>query len=34
VLLHDAQDQTAAALPLMLQRLKEQGYRVVHLQWP
>jgi peptidoglycan-N-acetylglucosamine deacetylase len=33
VLLHDAQDQTAAALPLMLQRLKQQGYRVVHLHW-
>jgi peptidoglycan/xylan/chitin deacetylase (PgdA/CDA1 family) len=33
VLLHDAQDQTAAALPLMLQRLKEQAYRVVHLRW-
>ncbi|WP_439389808.1 polysaccharide deacetylase family protein [Ideonella sp. YS5] len=33
VLLHDAQDQTAAALPLMLKALKDRGYRVVHLQW-
>jgi len=34
VLLHDAQEQTAAALPLMLRRLKDEGWRVVHLQWP
>ena len=34
VLLHDAQDQTAAALPMILQRLQAQGWRVVHLQWP
>jgi peptidoglycan-N-acetylglucosamine deacetylase len=33
VLLHDAENQTAAALPLMLQALKDRGYRVVHLQW-
>lgn len=33
VLLHDAQSQTAAALPLLLRRLKEDGWRVVHLQW-
>jgi peptidoglycan-N-acetylglucosamine deacetylase len=33
VLLHDAQDQTAAALPALLQALKDHGYRVVHLQW-
>ena len=33
VLLHDAQDQTAAALPTMLQALKDNGYRVVHLAW-
>jgi peptidoglycan/xylan/chitin deacetylase (PgdA/CDA1 family) len=33
VLLHDAQDQTAAALPAMLKALKDKGYRVVHLQW-
>lgn len=33
VLLHDAQDQTAAALPLLLRRLKDDGWRVVHLQW-
>ena len=33
VLLHDAERQTAAALPLMLRRLKEDGWRVVHLQW-
>jgi peptidoglycan/xylan/chitin deacetylase (PgdA/CDA1 family) len=34
VLLHDAQDQTAEALPLMLRTLKAQGWRVVHLRWP
>lgn len=33
VLLHDAQEQTAAALPLMLRRLKDDGWRVVRLQW-
>ena len=33
ILLHDAQPQTAAALPLMLQTLKDKGYRVVHLEW-
>jgi peptidoglycan/xylan/chitin deacetylase (PgdA/CDA1 family) len=34
VLLHDAQLQTAEALPLMLRVLRRQGWRVVHLQWP
>lgn len=34
VLLHDVQDQTAAALPLMLRRLKQEGWKLVHLQWP
>lgn len=34
VLLHDVQDQTAAALPLMLRRLKQDGWKLVHLQWP
>lgn len=33
VLLHDAQDRTAAALPQMLRALKTNGYRVVHLEW-
>jgi peptidoglycan-N-acetylglucosamine deacetylase len=33
VLLHDAQDQTATALPLLLQALKSNGYSVVHLRW-
>ena len=33
VLLHDGQDQTAAALPFLLQALKAKGYRVVHLRW-
>jgi len=33
VLLHDAQDQTAAALPRLLRTLKASGYRVVHLEW-
>ncbi len=33
ILLHDAQDQTARALPTMLAALKAQGLRVVHLRW-
>lgn len=33
VLLHDAQDQTARALPFLLQVLKGKGYRVVHVRW-
>ena len=33
ILLHDAQDQTARALPHLLQALKAAGYRVVHLRW-
>ncbi|MFG6433760.1 polysaccharide deacetylase family protein [Roseateles sp. LYH14W] len=33
VLLHDAQDQTARAMPFLLQALKGKGYRVVHLRW-
>lgn len=33
ILLHDAQDQTARALPHLLQVLKAGGYRVVHLRW-
>lgn len=34
ILLHDAQPQTAAALPMMLRALKDKGDRVVHLNWP
>jgi peptidoglycan/xylan/chitin deacetylase (PgdA/CDA1 family) len=34
VLLHDVQDVTAAALPMLLRRLKQQGWKLVHLQWP
>ena len=33
VLLHDAQPQTAAALPSLLRALREHGYRIVHLEW-
>ena len=33
ILLHDAQEQTARALPFLLNALKSQGYRVVHLRW-
>lgn len=33
VLLHDAQPQTAAALPALLRALREHHYRVVHLEW-
>jgi len=34
ILLHDAQKQTATALASMLKALKDNGYRVVHLEWP
>ncbi|MEK8033857.1 polysaccharide deacetylase family protein [Ideonella sp. DXS29W] len=33
ILLHDAQDQTAAALPSMLQALQHHGFKLVHLEW-
>jgi len=33
VLLHDAQDQTARAMPFLLQALKGKGFKVVHLRW-
>jgi len=33
ILLHDVQDQTARALPFLLQQLKANGYRVVHVDW-
>lgn len=33
VLLHDAQPQTAAALPSLLRALHQHGYRIVHLEW-
>lgn len=33
VLLHDAQDQTARAMPFLLRVLKANGYRVVHVRW-
>ena len=33
VLLHDVQDQTARALPFLLQALQARGYRIVHLRW-
>ena len=34
ILLHDAQDQTARALPRLLRALQAAGYRIVHLRWP
>jgi peptidoglycan/xylan/chitin deacetylase (PgdA/CDA1 family) len=34
VLMHDVQDVTAAALPQLLRLLKQQGWKLVHLQWP
>ena len=34
MLLHDTQPQTAAALPFLLRRLREEGWRLVHPQWP
>ena len=33
ILMHDVEDGTAAALPLLLATLKAHGYRVVHLEW-
>lgn len=33
ILMHDGQDQTAAALPMMLKALKAHGYKVVHIVW-
>lgn len=33
ILMHDANPQTAVALPTLLRLLKDQGYRVVHLDW-
>ena len=33
ILLHDAQDQTARALPFLLRALKGKGYRAVHVRW-
>lgn len=33
LLLHDAQDQTAQALPLILSTLRKAGYRLVRLRW-
>jgi len=33
ILMHDAQDQTAKALPLLLASLKREGYKVVQLRW-
>jgi len=33
VLMHDAQDQTARALPQLLAALKREGYKVVQIRW-
>ena len=33
ILMHDAQDQTAKALPLLLDSLKREGYKVVQVRW-
>ncbi len=33
ILMHDAQDQTAKALPLLLASLKREGYKVVQVRW-
>ncbi|HEY1129454.1 MAG TPA: polysaccharide deacetylase family protein [Roseateles sp.] len=33
ILLHDAQDQTAKALPFLLQALKKNEFRIVHVNW-
>jgi peptidoglycan-N-acetylglucosamine deacetylase len=31
--LHDVQDQSAMAMPLLFHGLTKKGYRVVHLRW-
>ncbi len=33
ILMHDAQDQTARALPMLLASLRREGYKVVQLRW-
>jgi len=33
VLMHDAQDQTARALPQLLAALKREGYKIVQVRW-
>lgn len=33
LLMHDANGPTVAALPTLLQVIKEKGYKVVHLEW-
>jgi len=33
VLMHDAQDQTAHALPQLLAALKREGYKIVQVRW-
>jgi len=33
VLMHDANGPTAEALPELLQAIRDNGYKVVHLRW-
>jgi peptidoglycan-N-acetylglucosamine deacetylase len=33
ILMHDAYEPPAKALPILLKMLKENGYKVVHLEW-
>lgn len=33
ILMHDAYDPPAKAMPILLKGLKQNGYRVVHLEW-
>jgi peptidoglycan/xylan/chitin deacetylase (PgdA/CDA1 family) len=33
VLMHDANGPTATALPVLLQAIRDNGYKVVHLRW-
>ncbi|WP_195763885.1 polysaccharide deacetylase family protein [Pseudoduganella rivuli] len=33
ILMHDANGPTADALPLLLKTIRDNGYKVVHLQW-
>ena len=33
ILMHDAYDPPAQAMPVLLKLLKENGYKVVHLEW-
>jgi hypothetical protein len=33
IVMHDANNTTAVALPVLLKALKDNGYSVVHIEW-